>query len=248
MCLSGAHYSIDDIEDMNTLYTYGCSFTEDLHQLPEHTPRIEYANKYCGGIYKNWNEILAEKLGFDLVNYASTSASDKFHFRLGNGNEDILEALSLSCDRFKKGDIVIVQLSYLERLRYCNNSNEIVTFLPSSLDLNYKKFNYLIDFCYNRGNDIFVKPLINLLNPYIRLSKEIGFKFYLWGIDDLVQEKVLKMNHPNWLFDKNINHMMSGLDIETETNNKIKDGHWGKPAQQIFSDLVFNIINKHNTI
>ena len=50
MCLSGAHYSIDDIEDMNTLYTYGCSFTEDLHQLPEHTPRIEYANKYCGGI------------------------------------------------------------------------------------------------------------------------------------------------------------------------------------------------------
>ena len=52
MCLSGAHYSIDDIEDMNTLYTYGCSFTEDLHQLQKTLLRIEYANKYCDGIYK----------------------------------------------------------------------------------------------------------------------------------------------------------------------------------------------------
>ena len=41
---------------------------------------------------------------------------------------------------------------------------------------------------------------------------------------------------------------VNDLNIQTETNNKIKDGHWGKPAQQIFSDLVFNIINKHNTI
>ena len=68
----------------------------------------------CDGIYKIENEILGEKLGFNLVNYAAASASDKFDFRLGNGNEDILEALSLSCDRFK-GDVVIVQLSMLER-------------------------------------------------------------------------------------------------------------------------------------
>ena len=42
------------------------------------------------------------------------------------------------------------------------------------------------------------------------------------------------MNHPNWLFDENANHMMSDLDIQTETNNKIKDGHWGKPTNKYF--------------
>ena len=51
MCLSGAHYSIDDIEDMNTLYTYGCSFTEDLHQLlKDFTKNRIFLNK-CVMVY-----------------------------------------------------------------------------------------------------------------------------------------------------------------------------------------------------
>jgi len=234
---------------MNTLYTYGCSVTEDLYNLPEITDRVQYAKKFCGGLYKSWNEILADKLGMKPDNYAASSAWGKFDFDwpLGNTNEDVLEALALTCDKFKKGDVVVVQFTSLGRFRYVRpNENVLSMILPSHVD-DFHNQSSLIDMIENKSNPLFIKPLVNSLNPYFRLAKEVGFDLYFWSNCDIIQEKMLKLNHPNWLFDENINDLLpkSGAHHITDvTNHEIVDYHLAQPGQEILADLIYNKIKE----
>ena len=233
----------------NKLYTFGCSVTENLDNLPESAPRIQYANKYIGHRYKSWPEILGNKLGMETHNYAASSAWGKFDFNLGNSNEDVLEALSIKCKDFQSNDIVLVQLTQLARFRYSNQNNKFrvgptnfVTILPGHVD-EFTEQTTLIDMLVNKSDKLWIRPLINSLNPFIRLAHEVGFTFKFWSNDDYIQEYISNNSHNNWLFDENINNLLPKLNahpITIETNYDIDDYHLAQPGQEILADLIFH--------
>lgn len=231
---------------MNKLYTFGCSVTENLDNLPEWSPRIKYANEYCGGRYKSWPEILGKKLNMETENYAALSAGNKLPFKLGNTNEDIMEALSLTSLDFKKGDIVIVQFTTLGRFRLALSNNNFDTILPGHIG-NHKNKNSLIDALENKSNTAFIRPLINNMNPFIKLSEVIGFDLWMWSNDDYIQEYMIPLNNSRWLFNDNINELLPKLNahpIAVVTDKKIEDYHLAQPGQEILANLIYNRINE----
>lgn len=231
---------------MNKLYTFGCSVTENLDNLPEWSPRIKYANEYCGGRYNSWPEILGEKLKMKTQNYAALSAGDKLPFLLGNTNEDILEALSIASLGFKKDDIVIVQFTTLGRFRLAKQNNMFDTILPGHIS-DYKNQSSLIDALENKSNPMFIRPLINSMNPFIRLSEEIGFQFWMWSNDDSIQDYMIPTNNQRWLFYENINELLPKINaqpIAVVTDKKIEDYHLAQPGQEILANLIYNRINE----
>lgn len=230
----------------NKLYTFGCSVTENLKNLPDSSDRIVYATKYVGGRYVSWPEILGDKLNMETHNYAASSAWGKFEFNLGNSNEDVLEALALKSKDFKSGDVVIVQLTTLARFRYSNSNDTFRTILPSHVD-EFEEQSTLIDMLENKSKTIWIRPLINSLIPFIRLSDEVGFTFKFWSNDDDIQSYMLSNTNTNWLFDEDINELLPKLNaqsIAVETNHDINDYHLAQPGQEILADLIFNKIQK----
>ena len=226
----------------NKLYTFGCSVTENLDNLPESADRIQYANKYIGYKYECWPEILGSKLGMETHNYAASSAWGKFDFNLGNSNEDVLEALSIKCKDFKSGDVVIVQLTTLARFRYSNSNDAFRTILPGHVG-EFEEQTTLIDMLENKSNKLWIRPLINSLNPFIRLAKEVGFTFKFWSNDDDIQKYMNNTIYDSWLFDENINELLPKLNaqpITIETNYDIVDYHLAQPGQEILAELMFN--------
>ena len=229
---------------MNTLFTYGCSVTENLNNLPEWSERVQYAEKYVGYRYESWPEILANKLNYHCDNYAASSAWGKFPFKLGNTNEDIFEALSLTCDKFSKNDIVLVQLTTLARFRYITNMSDFDTILPGHVE-SYTEQQTLIDMLENKSKKQWVRPLINNLNSFIRLSKEVGFDIWIWSNCDIIQKEIIPTNHPNWLFNENINELLpkwGAHHITDETDGDIIDYHLAQPGQEILASNIYNKI------
>jgi len=229
---------------MNNLFSFGCSVTENLDNLPDWSERIIYAKEYVGFKYKCWPELLAEKLDFIPKNYAASSAWGKFPFNLGNTNEDILEALALTCNQFKKDDIIIIQLTTLGRFRYLTKNLDFDTILPSHID-SYDEKQTLIDLLENKSKREWVRPLLNNLNPYLLLSKKIGFKIYIWSNCDTIQEYIKSNPNTNWLFDNNINDLLPKLGaypITDETGGKLVDYHLGYPGQEILANYIYNKI------
>ena len=63
---------------MNTLYTFGCSFTEGFNE--NHEPYQEYKIFKGGTFPKTWSELLSEKLGLNLFNYGQGSIGNQHIF------------------------------------------------------------------------------------------------------------------------------------------------------------------------
>ena len=92
---------------MNKLYTFGCSYTEGFSEFFKSPMYLKY-KEFNGGVFpKSWPDILAEKLKFDLVNYGEGAA----------GNQQIFNIFSKKCRELQKGDIVIIEWSFIERYR-----------------------------------------------------------------------------------------------------------------------------------
>ena len=82
---------------MNTLFTFGCSYTADFE-----TNNIENYLKYKeyrGGLYpKSWPTLLSEKMGMNVKNYGIG----------GTGNQSIFEQFCIHCDEINENDVVIM--------------------------------------------------------------------------------------------------------------------------------------------
>jgi len=228
----------------NTLYTFGCSVTENLDNLPNESERVIYATKYCGGKYECWPEILSNKLKYNIDNYAAANAWGKFDFNLGNSNEDILEALFIKSNDFYKDDIVIVQFTSLARFRYASHYNTFRTIIPNHVD-EFSQQTTLIDMLENKSNPLWIRPLFNSVIPIIKLSEEIGFKLYFWSNCDIIQNYQFSNKLNNWLFDENINDLLPKIganQIAEVTDYNIVDYHLAQPGQKILADLIYSKI------
>ena len=170
---------------MNTLFTFGCSFTEDFENVPKHhgtdTTRMStrwlYIENYLGGVApKSWPKLLSEKLQYNLQNYGEG----------GKSNMRIFENFISKCDEIKDDDIVIINWTGLSRFKWLYNQN-FITILPNT-KLNNSEINQstIEDILINKSDKLWNKEIYNFIKIINKLSDLVGFKVYYWSTDDLI--------------------------------------------------------------
>ena len=209
------------------LWTFGDSFTAFYN------PNEGWANQYIkwkGYTPKVYGQIIAEKLGFDLVN-------------LGRGRSDnyrILETICTNSVGIKENDLIIIGWSSPVRFRLVTETKYELweSILPSVKENNYAltfnntiSENTLNEILYNRKSFKYVEEVINW-------TKLIDKAF--------INNKVI---HWSPFGDFGSINSIRGCDrIYQETNGEVADGHYSEIGQNELADELLRIIEvKKNT-
>ena len=236
------------------LYTFGCSFTEDFKHFFEsefNTLRKTYMVDYLNGyIPESWPEILSKKLNMDLVNRAAVHGHQYEYYREGNCNASIFNNICHMCDNFKKGDIVIIEWSFIVRFKWATERG-MLTILPNQPphDLNEKITEEII---VNRYNKLWIDELFIMIKMLNKLSESIGFDIYYWTVDKTIlnDKREIITNDTKWLLSNQLGekHYFSlikkngGFSIDDETNGIIADSHLGMTGHKVLADLFYEYI------
>jgi hypothetical protein len=246
---------------MSTLHTFGCSFTEEFKEFMDPslsqtsdgnvTTRTKYILDYHNGVAPDgWPTMLANKLGCDLKNYAGCNSNE------GNSNFSIFNNICNNLIEFKKDDIVIIEWTFMERIKFVNEkTNNMLNVLASHhFDIDDKTKDALDVMMINRSHELWIKELFTHQKIINKVCELIGVNLYYWTIDPKILEYKMndKTENGNYLIlnelkntKKNYTQYVSdlgGLNISNETNFKIKDNHLGFLAHKILSDLFYEHI------
>lgn len=244
---------------MGTLFTFGCSYTEDFERVVETTKNSNfipaqrrYIEKHLGGrIPKSWPQLLSEKLGFELKNYGVG----------GMCNYQIFEEICEHSDEFKNDDIVIVGWTHITRFRWAFNnggwSSIFSDFTETTSELMSKITHSEI--LVNRTRKSFVNELYQYQKLIEQFCKLLGVELYFWSSDDniiykenkqfITEKKYLLNNlisHTNNVF--NIIQKNDGKTINEETNGEIPDNHLGESGHKVQAELFYNHIKNEYII
>jgi hypothetical protein len=240
---------------MNTLHTFGCSFTEEFKEfmnppLNMMNGRVEYVVDYFGGIPPDgWPTMLSNKLGYNLKNYAGCNTKE------GNCNFAAFNNICNNLDNFQKDDIVIVEWTMMERFRYVDDQvNSMRSILPN-LYMDYMSKETMENMLVNRTHELWIVELFKHQKIINKLCELIGMKLFYWTIDERIVKYKLKDNTNNgdYLILDQIQSCKSYVDyivslggktITKETNNKINDGHFGLSGHQVIVNLFYDDIIK----
>jgi hypothetical protein len=241
---------------MGTLFTFGCSYTEDFERVIETTKnnnfmsaQRRYIEKHLGGrIPKSWPQLLGEKLGFELKNYGVG----------GMSNYQIFEEICEHSDEFKNEDVIIIGWTHITRFRWIGDSNDWSPVFSQYTDniskiMSESTFNEIL---IQRNKKLYIKELYYYQKLLEQLSKSIEFKIYFWSSDDdiIIKEGKDFLNDKKYLLNNNINETTSifrlinnngGKTIHQETNGEIPDNHLGESGHKVQAELFYNhIINE----
>ena len=224
---------------MNTLWTFGCSYTDGYGKIPEKKTKslslYERYYFYKGYFPKIWNEVLAEKLNFNLENKGKQATGFEYSF----------EQLCIVSDDIQKNDIVIFQVPFIERYRipsHENNWNNISSDYDGKLQP--KLFSEMR--AVQRTHNLYKQEVFNYLNLINNFSKLKKFDFYVWFADGIFYDYV-DTNDDMYLLNGNCFLKVfenGGLKINEETNNKINDLHFGELAHKIMGNMFYEHITK----
>jgi ribosomal protein L16 Arg81 hydroxylase len=235
----------------NSLWTFGCSYTDDLKRMTEHDEKHSPNSTFCqyknwkGGIVPpSWPKLLSKKINFKLHNKGHGSSS----------NYEIFSTFCKYVTQFKSGDLIILQWTHIPRFR-CAVEDKLVSVSPGHLSsqFGFISNNTLEDFFVNRTNQAWSEEIwdwMDLINEFCKIKK---VKILYWTsdislyvpyksidkfifIDDIELFSKVKI-------DKNIKY-----SIDLETNGKVTDGHCGEIGHQFMADLIYEYINKNNII
>ena len=228
---------------MSTLYTFGCSFTEDYKDI--YTPYLEYKN-FKGGVYpKVWSTLLSEKLNYELVNKGKG----------GSGNQDIFTSLCKLAHQFKKGDIIIVEWTFMERYRLSDSyglgwvhigPSDSEDVLGNEMIISKECQNYI---SVNRTLKPYREEIYDYENIIDCLAKSIGFEVFYWTIiNDLIYDRPKELLHQRKYllndkvkdqFDNTFSIVLKngGQWISEETNGVINDFHMAEKGHQVQAEL-----------
>jgi hypothetical protein len=158
---------------MNNLYTFGCSFTEDFETSSALLYK-DYKDFKGGKFPDSWPKILSNKLNLELKNYGEGAS----------GNEQIFQEICKRCDDFKKGDIVIVEWSFVERYRIAVDDNNWLKIgagdVPNNSPITNELHSQII---LNRTLNPYKELVYDYENIIDVLSKSVGFDVYYWSTD-----------------------------------------------------------------
>lgn len=243
---------------MSTLYTFGCSFTEDFKfffRSNFDTLRKRYMVEHLNNVIPDsWPETLSKKLNMNLVNRAAIHGHQyKFHTE-GNCNASIFNNICHLCYNFKKGDIVIVEWSFIVRFKWATDKG-IITILPNQAPKNLINQNVAEEIIVNRNNKVWIDELFIMMNMLNKLSESIGFDIYYWTVDNTIldNKREIITNDTRWLLSNQISEKNyfsliknnGGFSISNETNGKIDDSHLGMTGHNVLADLFYDYIINH---
>jgi hypothetical protein len=234
---------------MNTLYTFGCSYTAPYSKSPENTPpsELSFYDRYYN--YRNqsfpatWPEILSSKLNLKLNNLGKQA----------QGVDYVFESFCKISHEIERGDYVIYEVPYIERFRIIDNENEWVD-ANSQTDISYCPLNISEFIAVQRTSDKYQEEVLNKLKLIKSYSESKGFKLYIWFADNCFH-KLIDLNDStyllNKLLDENEEHTVfnpvyekGGLRIFEETNNEVDDMHFGESGHKVLAELFYNHIIK----
>jgi hypothetical protein len=241
---------------MSTLYTFGCSFTEDFDPFVEYpnTTRYEYIMKYHNGIVpKSWTQIMSNQLNVELKNYGGIHGFFSKTGAEGNCNFSIFNNICQASKDFKKNDIVIIEWTYMERFKWADfETFRLTSILPNQIPDEYDK-NTLESILINRTNKLWIEELFKYQILLDRLADGIGLHIYYWTVDkNIVRYKIDDIkNDKKWLLSnmleientyQDIIEKNGGLRIMDETNGLIMDDHLGSSGHEVLANLFLNYI------
>ena len=232
---------------MNTLYTFGCSYTQGFNRS-ENNESYKLFKDYRGGnLPKDWSTLLSEKLGFELKNYGEDAS----------GNNQIFQEICSHCDEFNGGDIVIVGWTFIDRYRWVDYENNTWKKHGSGhINENYITKSTHEEIVYNRTHPFYIQEIYNYEKIIDELSFNKKFKVYYWSaaenniITNIPTEKLREIKkyilsdeiHPDNNNLRQIITKKGGLTIKEETNGFVNDIHLGESGHKIQSELFYKHI------
>lgn len=251
---------------MNTLYTFGCSFTENYNDLHKWTnieenikrPTVKYFEDFLGlEKFPNWTTQLADKLGMVEKNCAGVSGliEPKFNYVTGNCNLAVENSVSHYSDQYQEGDILIIQWTFMTRFRwYDETANGIRSYVISTNNDGSLK-NIFNEIAINRSYPHWIDELFMRMKMINELAKAKKFKVYYWTIDDsIVDYKFDEItNNPQWLcsnrltrhgYNVFIKNEFGAKTIFDETNGEINDHHLGITGHKVLAEIFHNYITR----
>jgi hypothetical protein len=220
---------------MNNLWTFGDSFTDYFY--PPERSTIHWRQKYIeykGYVPKVYGEIIAEKLGLNLINLGLG----------GVDNSHILEEFCKVVDKIKEGDILIFGWTNQSRFRLVNKSDQWGHFNPEPGNENgffaHKKietFEFISEktiqeLLINRSNFPYVLEICNWMK-LINFSLKNKIIHWSWCSDLSKCGIILSKKYRN---------------IKQETNGEVDDGHWCEDSHYEFSEFLIDILNNKRQI
>jgi len=233
------------MHNMKTLYTFGCSYTQDFEKLFPNDPQLKYVDDFLNGIIPPaWPKVLSNLLGYECVNTS----------RGGIGNETIFENVCKMSPNFKKGDMVIIQWTVNHRFRWPNHEGYWVNQLPNwSIDIPTLSKTTRDEILLIRDHPLYRKQLYNYQILLEQLASSVGFDIYYWSMaDNIITElpkdkKYLlsdKLDNFNYLINNYAKYfgLMNAHTISQETNGVNSDGHYGKNGHEVIGKLFYEHI------
>ena len=215
---------------MNTLHTFGCSYTAYFENNNGRSQYEDY-KKFRGGFYpKVWPELLSEKLGMNLNNTAIG----------GSSNYEIFQLFCESVPKLNEGDVVVIGWSYKERYRLVDETlgkfsrigPQFYPFVPGVSKTTIEEISV---------NRMHIKWLDEVNSWEILIKKAcdlMGVKLIIWSFDYSFPE------HDGFYTD------LKGLGAKTiteETNGIVKDEHFGEMGHFVQYQYLYDVICNNKT-
>jgi len=231
---------------MNKLWTYGCSWT---YSRPH--------EEDLGIIF--WPSFVAEELNLDLKNRA-----------YGGLGDSSIQRLISDLPKINKGDIVIFQFSYSNRLDlpYLNNDGDVWNSCyieMNSLERNEKQIKYM-DFVMAYDTELLLKNFqyVSLIFDY--LEKIIGVIVRYWFLhlsanyENFIKRKITTNRNRNIVFFSEHNDLFAYAANNFINDNKLRisdynynrsdleylryDSHPNQDGQQLIAKCVIDSFKK----
>jgi len=229
---------------MSKLWIFGDSCSSSLTELRHNHMIEDFIQKFNGGKdYDIWYEIVAKELGMEVETFGKS----------GSCNYAIFERICNNIDLFNENDIVIINWTVIERYRVAmgNRNTDYVTILATYMSEEHGKWIYnstkkmlddadvsmesAVEIGYNRYkfNPLFQNEINSWSYFIYTFFKSKNIKVVFWGLT--LTQPYYFMNTYESIIEK------KGL-IHHETNEEIKDWHFGLSGNKFFAGHVIDKI------
>lgn len=237
---------------MGNLFVFGCSFTQPyFDNLNGDLSEGGYTKyrKWKGGTFpKTWSELLAEKLGLNLINYGRGGACNYYTMREYNNH----------CHEIQENDLVIVQWTHVERYWICENHTQLVNVAGNwqfdSIGLDPKTAEEIY---VNRSNKPWATEIYSFEKNIDNMSKLGNYKTFYWSACDTIinSESNEFKSDPKYLLSECDESAMyyyarryENLRICNETNNQVTDMHYGEIGHKFLFEKIHSELIEKNAI
>ena len=233
---------------MSKLWIFGDSCSSSLTELRHNHMIEDFIQKYNGGKdYDIWFEIVGKELEMETETFGKS----------GSCNYGIFERICKNIDLINENDVVIINWSVIERFRvaFGNRLTDYVTILATYMSEEHGKWIYDS-----------TKKMLDMADVSIESTVEIGHNRYKYNA--LFQNEINSWSYFIYTFFKNKNvkvifwgltltqkyYFMNAYEpiiekkglIHHETNDEIKDWHFGVEGNKLFANYVIEKIKSND--